>query len=82
MGSEATKPLPKAGVWGWVKSANGAEAPRKRRRSRLFVNYFFDVTEKISVPLPKAGVWGWVKSANGAAGDEETLRSEITINKR
>ena len=24
MGSEATKPLPKAGVWGWVKSANVA----------------------------------------------------------
>ncbi len=24
-GSEATKPLPKAGVWGWVKSANVAE---------------------------------------------------------
>ena len=38
MGSEATKPLPKAGVWGWVKSANGAKGDEETLRSEITIN--------------------------------------------
>ena len=41
-GSKATKPLPKAGVWGWVKFVNGAEGDkngfRQCNKDNLFNN--------------------------------------------
>ena len=38
MGSEATKPLPKAGVWGWVKSANGAAGDEETLNNEITIN--------------------------------------------